>query len=147
MRLRTLVAAVATAATLTITPGIALAAPITATHCRTTQPDGSVVRLGLADNGRSLCLRTDQRVLVVLSVDPQVYPDPSNWWTPITEDGAALAPLPLTILPVRGTTIGSFRAVQPGAATLSSTWSICPPGPPACGAPIRLWRIQAQVTA
>jgi hypothetical protein len=144
MRLHNLVASLLVAAA-AITPTAASAATGPLPGCTPTQPDGSRVRLGNADNGRTVCLLPRQRLSVVLSVDPASYPDQRNWWTAITADGDALAPVPNPVLPVRGTTLATFVAVRPGTATVTSTRNICPPGY-LCGAPLLLWRVTAEVT-
>jgi len=83
---------------------------------------------------------------VTLSVDPTVYPDPANWWTPIAESGSALGRLPINFLPVRGTTVALFQAITPGQATVTSTRSICLADSVTCtGTAIMLWRVTVNV--
>lgn len=110
-------------------------------------PHPTPVHLTTADDGRVVCVVRGEQVLVTLSVDPALFPNPVNWWTPIAVTGKAVSPIPNTLLPVRGTTIGTFRAVADGTSTLSSTWNPCPPptGGQVCGAPIRLWRVTVDV--
>src|SRR5512140_1390872 len=74
-------------------------------------PHPTPVHLTTADDGHVVCLVRGEHVLVTLSVDPALFPDPANWWTPIAVTGKAVSPIPNTLLPVRGTTIGTFGAV------------------------------------
>jgi hypothetical protein len=102
--------------------------------------------LTVADNGERLCVRRGQRISVRLSVDPQQFPDPGQWWTPIVETGRAIEARPQRFLPVRGTTVGLYQAVGRGRATLTATRAVCPPNPsgPTCGS-IQGWQVTVVV--
>ena len=83
---------------------------------------------------------------MTLSVDPTVYPDPANWWTPIAGSGSAPGRLPINFLPVRGTTVALFQAITPGQATVTSTRGICLADSVTCtGTAIMLWRVTVNV--
>lgn len=90
----------------------------------------STVRLTDADSGRKFCVHPGQVISVVLSVDPAQFPDPSQWWAPVSHTGRALRARPQILLAIRGTTLAAYDAVRPGRATLSSTRSVCPAPPP-----------------
>lgn len=110
--------------------------------CRPPEAGATTVQLTTADNGGRFCLEASQRLRVVLSVNPEQYPDPANWWSPVELSGTSLTRLPMTELPVRGTTLAAFRAAHRGSSVLSSTRNPCPPNSPViCGAPVYLWRV------
>ncbi|MDG4785756.1 hypothetical protein O7626_07395 [Micromonospora sp. WMMD1102] len=144
MRTRSLLAAAATA----VTAALSLAAPAgpaATPSCAPTDPTGRPVRLGNADNGRTLCLLRRQRLHVTLTVDATRYPNPANWWKPITTSGTALTPVPLPALPPPGVTAASFVVTGAGPATVTSYWDICPQTGPPCGAPVLLWQATVEV--
>ena len=84
------------------------------------------ITLTIRDNGRHIRVHLGDNVLVRLRVNPHTSPDPTTWWRPIAEDGGSLTVRPQTAMSVRGTTLGRYRAVARGEATLSSTRSVCP---------------------
>jgi hypothetical protein len=147
MRRHAVIMSLAAATVMAITPVAANAATTpAAVRCMPTRPDGGVVQVTTADDTGHVCLLRGQRLSVTLAVDPAVFPNPANWWTPITASSDVLTPLPNTVLPARGTTLARFRANRRGNTTVSSTWSPCPAVTPyRCAAPTRLWRIAVQV--
>ena len=106
------------------------------------QARGRVATLDLTDNGRTVCTRRGQRINVVLRVDPTEASAPEQWWQPVDLSGRALSTVPMTVMPMRGTTLASFQATSRGTAQLSSTRSICPPPAPGrvtCEAMMAWW--------
>jgi hypothetical protein len=81
----------------------------------TPRTDGTVQQ---ADNGHSVCLRTGQRLAVILGTAGSTG---STWSTVRSSDTALLQPVTNTsaTLP-RGLTAGFFRAAGPGTADLTS---------------------------
>lgn len=111
------------------------------------------INLTVADDGRTLCVYPGQHLTVTLSVDPDQFPNPANWWTAITATGAAVQALPNPELPMRGTTIAHFVAVDYGQSMLLSMQRPCPvaadaaeasSGPLTCLV-IRSWRVTVNV--
>lgn len=106
----------------------------------------AVVELTNADNGRHVRVHRGQPISVALAVDPKQYPDPTTWWHSIAEEGTALSVRPQTWMPVRGVTMGRFKAVARGEATVSSARAVCPQSPnrPICHA-IQGWSVTIDV--
>lgn len=106
----------------------------------------STIALTVADNGRRVRVHRGDHILVHLAVDPSRYPDPASWWGAVAESGRALRARPQTMMPVRGATLGHYRAVARGQATLSSTRPACPPQPsgPTCHA-LLAWSVTVDV--
>jgi hypothetical protein len=94
----------------------------------------STVTLTASDNGHTVRVHRGTWINVLLQVNPQQSPSRSTWWNTVAESGRALSARPQTLMLVRGTTMGRFRAVARGEATLSSTRAVCPtvPGQPTC---------------
>src|SRR5439155_11680337 len=90
---------------------------------------GSTLVLTEADNGRRLCAHRGQWVQVVLRVNPDVYPSPDQWWSPIVVSGHGLAPDPggPHVMPARGVTMANLRATGRGRAVLTSNRRPCAP--------------------
>jgi len=131
--------ALALMATIALTPAAATPAPAA-------PPGHASITLTVADNGRHVWVRRGDDVLVWLSVDIRQNPDPATWWRPIDESGPALRARPQIALPVRGSTLGRFRAVARGEATLSSSRALCAPrtNGPVCHA-IQGWGVTLHV--
>jgi hypothetical protein len=112
----------------------------------TPAPYGATVKLTNADNGRHVRVHRGQRISVVLAVDPKQDPEPTTWWHSISEQGAALSVRPQTWMPVRGVTMGRFKAVVRGEATVSSARAVCPSSPnrPICHA-VQGWSVVIDV--
>ncbi len=108
---------------------------------------GRVLTLRTTDAGRTFCTHPGVRVEVVLAVTPVDGTVPAQWWQPVDLTGAALTGLPNTAMPMRGTTLGHFRAAVRGTATLSSRRQVCAPPPPgglSCDA-IQAWSVTVTV--
>jgi hypothetical protein len=76
-----------------------------------------------ADNGKTLCIRTGTPLLVFL------HGSAASKWTPIKVSSPALAPHPNPAFTLAlWVTGGSFIAVQPGTAVLTSSRPACSPG-------------------
>lgn len=88
-------------------------------------PADRTLQVTTVDNGASVCLLPGQRLSVALWVDPDLSPDPGTWWGTVTATGKALAQVPDTALPVRGATLATFQAVEPGQATVGATRHVC----------------------
>ena len=87
-------------------------------------PAAKTITLTAADNGRIVHVHRGEYVSVRLRLAPRT--DPTTWWHGIGESGRALKVLPQTAMAMRGTTLGRFRAVARGEATLESSRSVCP---------------------
>src|SRR4051812_41850469 len=113
-----LAAVAATAAASTTTRaggGHAAAVPVS----RKPFPAAKTITLTTSDNGRRVHVRRGEDVLVLLQVGPRT--DPTTWWHAIGESGRSLTVLPQTAMSVRGTTLGRYRAVARGEATLQTS--------------------------
>jgi predicted secreted protein len=95
-----------------------------------------------ADSGRTVQLQKGDRISVTLHQAPGYTP----WSRLATSDGGVLLPVVDTrMAAVRGVTLGSFRAMAPGSARVTSTAAQdCPQGS-ACPAPARAWAVTVQV--
>jgi hypothetical protein len=104
----------------------------------------SAITLTAADNGRHVRVRRGAHIKVRLLVDPSQ--DPTTWWRPVDETGRALRALPQTLPAIRGTTLGRYKAVARGTATLSSARAACPQtgSGPTCHA-IQGWTVTVDV--
>lgn len=125
----------------------AIAAPASpATAAAGYGPHPAPVKLINADSGRHVRVHRGQRISVVLTADPAQHPDPTTWWHPIAEQGAALSVQPQTWMPARGVTMARFTAVARGEATLSSARAVCPSSPdrPTCHA-LQGWSVSIDV--
>jgi hypothetical protein len=95
-----------------------------------------------ADVGRTLQVHKGDRLSVALH-EPAGF---SPWSRLASSDGTVLLPVVDTrAAAVRGVTLGSFQAVAPGTAQLTSTTAQdCPQGP--CPAIARAWTVTVQVS-
>jgi hypothetical protein len=109
---------------------VGTAVPVGAAHASGGCPAGRAATLGAGDNGRTVCAHRGERVDVVLAVTPVDGTVPEQWWQPVNLAGRALAVLPNTMMPVRGTTLAHFQATIRGTATLSSSRHPCAPAQP-----------------
>lgn len=96
-----------------------------------------------ADSGRTVQLHQGEQISVTLHEAPGYTP----WSRPATSDGGVLLPVADTrAAAVRGVTLGSFRAMAPGSARLtSSATQDCPQGS-TCSGPAQAWAVTVQVT-
>jgi hypothetical protein len=96
-----------------------------------------------ADSGRTVQLQKGQRISVTLHEAPGYTP----WSRLATSDGGVLLPVVDTrAAAVRGVTLGSFLAMTPGSARLtSSATQDCPQGS-TCSGPAQAWAVTVQVT-
>lgn len=96
-----------------------------------------------ADSGRTLQVHKGDRLSIALR-EPAGF---SPWSRMASSDGTVLLPVVDTrAAAVRGVTIGSFQAVAPGTAQLtSSATQDCPQGA-ACTALARGWTVTVQVS-
>ena len=100
------------------------ATAVSAALAVTPAPAAKTITLTAADNGRHIHVHRGEYVLVGLRLDPRT--DPTTWWHAIDESGRPLRTLPQIAMSMRGTTLGRFRAVARGEATLESSRSVCP---------------------
>jgi predicted secreted protein len=98
--------------------------------------------LGDADSGRSLQLHKGQVVSIALHEASGF----TQWSRLATTDGSVLMPIVDTrAAAVRGVTLGSFEAVGPGTAQITSTATAdCTPGTQ-CAALARSWTVTVSV--
>jgi predicted secreted protein len=96
-----------------------------------------------ADSGRTVQLQKGQRISVTLHEAPGYTP----WSRLATSDGGVLLPVVDTrAAAVRGVTLGSFLAMAPGSARVtSSATQDCPQGS-TCSGPAQAWTVTVQVT-
>jgi predicted secreted protein len=96
-----------------------------------------------ADSGRAIQVQKGERISVTLHEAPGYTP----WSRLTTSDGGVLVPVPDTrMAAIRGVTLGSFRAMAPGSARLtSSATQDCPQGS-TCSGPAMAWTVTVQVT-
>lgn len=106
-------------------------------------PDGAGpghhASIGTADNGKRVCVRVGERLLVRLAAPSPAAP---RWREIVAVPAGVLVPAPSSVVPARGVTAGEFRAVRRGEVAVSSTRPGCAPARPGavtCEV-IELWR-------
>jgi predicted secreted protein len=115
-----------------------------ATTTTTRNPAGTpAAALTEADSGRTVQLQKGQRISVTLHEAPGYTP----WSRLATSDGGVLLPVVDTrAAAARGITLGSFLAMAPGSARVtSSATQDCPQGS-TCSGPAQAWTVTVQVT-
>lgn len=109
-------------------------------HAPGSRGPGYDASVGLAQNGKSVCVKVGEKLLVFLRAP---NPGANNWGRVMASPTGLLMPAPLTLMLGRGVTGANFKAVRPGTVRLSSQRAACPPAKPgavACNA-IELWRV------
>lgn len=109
-----------------------------------TLPGGGVAAsVGDADSGRVLQLRRGEAISVTLH-QQQGF---SQWSRAASSNGSVLTPIPDTrAAAVRGVTLGSFRAVNPGTAQITSSATQQCPASAQCSALAKAWLVTVQVS-
>ncbi|MFI5685703.1 hypothetical protein [Streptomyces sp. NPDC051636] len=97
-------------------------------------------QLGVADNGRTVCLAKGQMIRLTLDGTKD------RPWKPVTADGGALKAANPGFVLQPGDAVAAFEAVAPGTAHLTSSRPLCAsrPGQVSCKG-IQGWTVTVQV--